>query len=358
MLATTFAIDELTVPATLDDPRAVDFIDMVALRNTVEAEVVGSDALAVTPAELLPVYRTAFEPKRIFVARVDGRIVGRSLLDWSIAAGSESTWIFAEVLPEFRRRGIGAALFARVESLALQAGRPVLQSEALHKPRPDGERLASPTGFGDVPADDDGVRFLRSHGYRLEQVERVSFLTLPIDAAALRHTCATIAEAVDDEYGLVDWTGRTPADRVQDVLTLHTRMSTDAPAAGLVIDDEPWTTARLDELEDAMETSGRTRLTVAVEHRRTGRLVGFSELTVAGDRTRPASQEDTLVLDGHRGHRLGMLMKAANLLALNDITPLPPLIATFNAEENRHMLDVNEALGFRAVGHAGCWRKS
>ena len=89
-----------------------------------------------------------------------------------------------------------------------------------------------------------------------------------------------------------------------------------------------------------------------------GRLIGFSDLTVPADRHRPAHQGDTLVLRGHRGHRLGMLMKAVNLLALSEIAQSPPHISTFNAEENRHMLNVNEALGFRAVGHAGCWRRA
>ena len=52
-----------------------------------------------------------------------------------------------------------------------------------------------------------------------------------------------------------------------------------------------------------------------------------------------------------------MLLKIANLRALDAIVPAPQLVYTFNAEENRHMLDVNEAVGFRAVGHTGAWRK-
>ena len=358
MLATTFDIEELTVPATLDDPAATAFIDMVHVRNAIEAAVFGNDDFAVTPEELLPVYTSAFEPKRIFVARVDGRIVGRSIVEWSNAPGSESSWVIAEVLPEFRHRGIGSALFERVESIALQSGRPVLQAEALHRPLQGGSRLAAPTGFGDLPIEDDGVSFLLSRGYRLEQVERVSALSLPVDPQPLQELCAGITEEVGERYRPVRWIGSTPPERVKDMLTLHAGMATDAPAAGLVIEDEEWTRARLEELEHSVQTNGRLLLTAAVEHCAAGRLIGFSDLTVPADRHRPAHQGDTLVLRGHRGHRLGMLMKAVNLLALSEIAQSPPHISTFNAEENRHMLNVNEALGFRAVGHAGCWRRA
>jgi GNAT superfamily N-acetyltransferase len=72
---------------------------------------------------------------------------------------------------------------------------------------------------------------------------------------------------------------------------------------------------------------------------------------------RAVSQEDTLVLREHRGHRLGMLLKVANLQALHRSMPGYPSVITFNAEENRHMLRVNEELGFVPIGYEGAWRR-
>ncbi len=358
MLATTPQIDELVIPSALDDPAAGDFIQMVHLRNAVQRFVFGNDALATTPAELLPVYRSAFEPKRAFVAKVDGAVVGRAVLHMPTEPGARSNWVSAEVLPDFRGQGIGSLLFERVEMLAVQSGRPVVQADAFHTAGRDGGRLPSPTGFGDLPMADPGVRFLLRRGYRLEQVERISFLALPVDVQALQQIAKDAAAQAGSAYRLVTWAGRTPADRVEDLLILHTRMSVDAPFAGLDVEEEPWTQDRLDEYETAFEETGRHALTAAVEHIPTGHLAGFSRLIVPQDRNRPVQQDDTLVLTEHRGHRLGMLMKAANLLALADLgPPSPPVVVTGNAEENRPMLDINEALGFRPAGRGGYWRK-
>jgi len=355
----TFRIDELPIPASFDDPHAEGFIEMVGVRNEIEAQTLGSDALGCTPAELLPIYQAQeFSPKRIFVASVEDRIVGRAVLSWSIAVGSKSSWVSAEVLTDYRHRGIGSALFDLVETLALESGRPILQSEILHTCPSGGERLPSPTGIGDLPKSDPGVQFLLHRGYRLEQTERFSFLDLPLDAATLERAYGVAELASGTDYRIHGWTGPTPSDRIDDLIRLRTRMSTDEPFAGLDADEEPWTAARLASSDAAIEAGGQTRLTVAVEYLPTGRLIGFSDLVVPADRKRPVQQLDTLVLAEHRGHRLGMLLKLANLRALNAVKPLPELIYTCNAEENRFMLSINEAVGFRAVGKAGCWRKA
>jgi hypothetical protein len=52
-----------------------------------------------------------------------------------------------------------------------------------------------------------------------------------------------------------------------------------------------------------------------------------------------------------------MLLKVANLSRLAREFPGHPAVITFNAEENRHMLSVNEAVGFVPISQESAWRK-
>lgn len=60
-------------------------------------------------------------------------------------------------------------------------------------------------------------------------------------------------------------------------------------------------------------------------------------------------QWGTLVAPGHRGHRLEMAAKAHNLLWVEREQSDRTALVTTNAEVNRHMIAVNDALGFRPV---------
>ncbi|WP_104191558.1 hypothetical protein [Cryobacterium sp. Y82] len=98
-------------------------------------------------------------------------------------------------------------------------------------------------------------------------------------------------------------------------------------------------------------------LTATALHEPSAHLVAFTQLSVLAERERSVGQEDTLVLREHRGHRLGMLLKTANLEFLAQDSPGHPPVTTLNAEENRHMLEVNEALGFVPMGSEGAWKR-
>jgi GNAT superfamily N-acetyltransferase len=240
--------------------------------------------------------------------------------------------------------------------MAVEDGRRKVIVYTVSKEAP-GARLEPPTGFGSVPLENSEVRFLLGRGYTLEQVERGSRLVLPLDERELAERVDAAAARSGADYRLHTWVDHIPEQWREDMVALFTRMSTDAPSAGLDEPEDVWTVERLLDDEERESSSPRSRLIAAAEHVPSGRLVGYTELSVPAELERPISQEDTLVLKEHRGKRLGMLLKVANLQHLQRERPGHPSVMTFNAEENRHMLRVNEAVGFVAVACEGGWKK-
>lgn len=352
-----FTIDELAIPESLDKPGGADFIEMTELRNQIEAETIGSRDLSYAPAELLPHWQDPYSPQRLLLARVDGQIVGRAVYEAPISPGSKEVWLEVEVLAPFRRRGIGSALYDAVLKLALEDGRSAIQGYILH-PRASGETVTALSGFGSVPRESAPTRFVQSRGFQLEQVERMSRLSLPAEPGVFSAHLAEAMGAAGPDYHVVRWIGRTPDRWLGDLALMHQRMSTDAPSAGLEYAEEIWDEDRVRALDDKREASPRTIIIAAVEHVPSRSLVAFTELSAPPELGRPVGQGDTLVLRGHRGHRLGMLLKLANLQYLEEELPGHPAVVTFNAEENRHMLDVNEAVGFVPVAYGGGWKRT
>lgn len=350
-------LQEMAIPETLDGPGGDTFREMVAVRNAVESATFGTDEYAPTPEEMLPGWLNSTDgPRRLLLARVDGRIVGRGVLDLPAEAGSPTAFVSAEVLPDYREAGIGTALLARVEEWAVEADRTVLKAFIPHGPFRGGPALRPPTGFGEIDADTPEVSFATGRGYRLEQVERMSRLEVD-DAVPLLDAVSAEAAGRARGYTALTAVGALPEEWLVDLALLQQRMSTDAPAGGLDVDEEVWDTDRVRRTEADRAASGQLVLTTVARHEASGRLVAFTELIVPAGPRRPVSQDSTLVLTEHRGHRLGMLVKAVNLLALREASPASTAVVTYNAEENRPMLAVNEALGFRAVGAEGGWRK-
>jgi GNAT superfamily N-acetyltransferase len=312
------------------------------IRNAVAREALGSELFDRLPGEVLAELSDPFAPHTVLLAEVDERIVG--YVDVERYPDGSATWIGAEVEPSYRGRGIASALFDR--GLALIEPGAVVQSWSTDALPGAGEALTAATGFGAIAASSPSARFLIPRGFRLEQHDRLSLLDLPFHVDV---------HSPPDGYRVVQWLDATPDERLEQVALAMTRMNLDPPSGGLAIDTLEWTAERVSDFDlRTLATGGHFAITV-IEHVASGDIAGFTRLFVHPSPV-PASQWETLVFEAHRGQRLGMLLKLANLRQLQDAFPGLPGVVTGNAEENRHMLDVNEALGFRAVGFESLWK--
>ena len=95
--------------------------------------------------------------------------------------------------------------------------------------------------------------------------------------------------------------------------------------------------------------------TVALDGRR--RVAAYTDLVTTIHEPDRAYQWGTLVRRAHRGHRLGLAVKIANLRQLQAGRSDLGQLTTFNAEVNEHMIGVNERLGFVPVERLGEFQK-
>ncbi|MFT4136126.1 GNAT family N-acetyltransferase [Microbacterium sp.] len=353
----TLSLTPVVVPASLDEPDAADFLTLIDRINVACRHDLGSDHLDDDPRIELANWHDQRDCRLSgLLARRDGEAVGAIILRVPQDAGTVSAEFELAVHPVTGDDRVGELLLGEAERQARAHGRRVLQAYTVHRVDQDVPRLVSPAGLGSVPLDEK-ARFYRAHGMVLGQVERNSNLDLTAPLDGVRERLDRALQKAGADYRVVTWTIPTPERYKDDYARMQARMSTDPPAGDIDWPIEQWDAARIDRREATFHAGGQTMSVAGVEHIPTGELVAFSELVIGTDRTRPTHQWGTLVLPEHRGHRLGMIVKCANILRWHELVPESPFITTFNAEENRPMLDVNEAVGFVAVAYAAAWQK-
>lgn len=354
-------IAPLAIPATLNtsDPAAADFMAAGRLLNDHMLEIWGNADFHDAPETQLAGCRTTPVRRRVLLAARSGdEILGLATLGLPLADNTHSASVHVVVAPHARRTGLGTRLLAAAEQAAAASGRTTLFGETDHPAQAPGGgagTLTPVSGTGAIPAD-AAAAFAAKRGFSLEQVERISRLDLDRTGVGPAHLDAAAA-AAGGNYELEFWRGACPDHLVDAYALLRQKMSTDAPLAGLDLEEEHWDAARVRETERKAEDMDAEVLVAAVRHRPTGQLAGHTMLMVFNSNPAVAFQDDTLVLRDHRGHRLGMLLKTANLLRLQAELPAAVRTWTWNAAENRHMLDINDQLGFAPVGFSGEWQK-
>jgi hypothetical protein len=157
-------------------------------------------------------------------------------------------------------------------------------------------------------------------------------------------------------YRLIRWRDEVPQEYLADLahlvhlahLThLETLAYTDSPAGGAEFG--PPEPERMRRHLDALLQQGRVTFGAAMVHEATGRVVACTAIAGEQGLDWHASEQLTVVDPAHRGHRLGILLKIANLRALLAEMPGVRAVDTCNVDADRHMIAINEALGFRPL---------
>jgi GNAT superfamily N-acetyltransferase len=322
---------------TTYDIRVIDPTDETLLRAWWE---VGEAATADRPIDAW----TAWEVSRkaLPIPRTDGRLVLVSAFDGERTVGAGMLFLFrhdnthlaeAEVYvhPDHRRRGIGRALVAELERLVLAEGRDTVIGSA----------------FAPVGEESPGSLFAAALGYPVashEETKTVDLRTAPESWPALDEE---VAGALGG-YRVEVCEEHVPDEHVEGFCRLLEAFLGEIPTGDLDLRRASWTKERLREGEDRAIAVGRVQV-VAFAIAPDGELCGFSDLRVNRHDPRHASVGGTLVLPGHRGHRLGLAMKLATHRRAQELFPQCAYVETGNAGVNAAMNAVNGQLGYRVV---------
>ena len=137
---------------------------------------------------------------------------------------------------------------------------------------------------------------------------------------------------------LEQWVDVAPQDLVAGLAHLSERMSTDSPQGDLTLEPEVWDTARYRASEAAVQARNPLRSATAVVHEASGTVAGMIDLGVNRGRQEVAYQWGTIIDRDHRGHGLGLVIKAHNLALLREAAPGVRCVNTWNAVSNTHMV--------------------
>ena len=240
------------------------------------------------------------------------------------------------VLPDARREGIAARLVAMAARAALEADRTkmILDSDSM------------------VPA---GAEMLERWGGKKAMVVRISRLDLTSLDPVLMDAWIARGQDVADEFELLFWQDRVPAEHRVAFAGLHDVMNS-APLEDLDVEPFVLTPEQLLAYEDARNARGISWWATVVRHKPSGEFAGFTDI-VSTPHDRPVlHQGDTGVWHKYRGKGLGRWIKAAHLQRVREAVPEARWVQTGNAGTNRPMLNINEQMGFKTYKYITGWQ--
>jgi GNAT superfamily N-acetyltransferase len=271
---------------------------------------------------------------------VDREVVVHGVMNLPLKDNLKQVWLEVNTHPAHREQGHGGAMLEHLVEEGRRRSRSIFATEACYP--------------YDGPADGVGranVDFLLHRGFTfgLGDVQRV--LDLPADQALLEEL---VAEAAPHHQGyrIRQFRGPVPDDIIDSFGDLIGSLVTEAPMGEMELEREVFDAERIRADEKTFAESGRTKYTtVAISG--DGTVAAYTDLVVAEHDPGRVYQWGTLARPEDRGHRLGVAVKAHNLLWLQQERPDLKQLITYNAEVNTYMIAVNDRMGFRPVERLG-----
>ena len=272
-------------------------------------------------------YGTEGPLEGLWLARLDGRVVGYAGLTLNLFENRDGAKILGAVHPLHQRRGVGGVLMGAAEAAT------------------DRPRLRAPAWAGTA-----GEKAVPRMGYNRQGSHEVRRLSLRDPQPAALVAAATTAAA---DYDLERFVGACPEDLLGEMQVLREAIN-DAPDQG---EFEAYPPERIRTVERWLADQRQTPHTIVARHRPTGAAAGITIVCTHELRPAVAAQEDTSVVASHRGHRLGLRMKLAMLDWLRAERPDVEAVDTWNAAGNAPMIAINDALGCTLVAETVAFGK-
>jgi GNAT superfamily N-acetyltransferase len=273
-----------------------------------------------------------------------GPILGVAMMEMPLRDNTRSAEVTVAVHPAQRRLGVGTALVGGMTEHGRADGRLVLNSI-----------VDTPL---DHAADHASLFFAPKVGFEPILSGNIRHLIVPMEDARMAELRAEVARARDaDDYRVLTFEAPWPADYLDDQCALFQCMSTDEPHGDEGHEEEIWDAERVRENDGLRAARGARHLIAVAQHIASGRLVACTELCIGADSPGQAFQMLTVVDPTHRGHRLGLAIKLANLDLLGECAPEVRVIVTGNASVNAPMIAVNDMMGFEIASEGNFWQK-
>ncbi len=240
------------------------------------------------------------------------------------------------VLPAYRRQGVGRQLLGQIVAMAEQEQRRLLITSTSDR----------------IPA---GEAFMQRLGAQQGWIGRVNQLCIAELDRSLLQTWQAQAQERAADFALGLWEGAYPEEEIEAIARLWDLLN-QQPMGDLDIEDIRYGPEQLRQIEESMFTRGTQRWTLYAYARETGQLAGYTELMWHPNKPEVALQGMTGVFPEYRRLGLGRWLKAAMLDKLLQERPQVRFVRTQNANSNRPMLNINEALGFKPYASEILWQ--